>query len=317
MKPRIFIGSSTEGLNVADRVKRFFESEYDCYIWTDEIFQFNEGFLETLLKSASLFDFGFMVFSADDISRIKHKEYDTARDNVLFEYGLFLGRIGIDRAYILCEKGVKIPTDFSGITIASYEVDEGAPTESLEKSLSKLKKKVDEKVHLGHLGLLPSTVIAISYFENFIKLVTDYVINNVDNLLIGGNTYSTAKIRIVIPNNLDADMKRHATMYFRKTKFVSDNIPTNHRNYPIYISASSDIENSDTVIIADMPTILNGIDKAIDMYFRVGHIGKNREQQLTEVREMGNFVRVLKLLIQDDPYCKEIVEIVDECNNVL
>ena len=317
MKPRIFIGSSTEGLCVAKRVKEFFESEYDCYIWTDEVFQYNDGFLETLLKSASLFDFGFMVFSADDISRIKNKEYDTARDNVLFEYGLFLGRIGIDRAYILCEKGVKIPTDLSGITIASYDVDEGAPTESLEKSLSKLKKKVDEKVHLGHLGLLPSTVIAISYYENFIKLVTDYVINNVDNLLIGGNTYSTAKIRIVIPNNLDADMKRHATMYFRKTKFVSDNIPTNHRNYPIYISASSDIENKNTVIIADMPTILNGIDKAIDMYFRVGHIGKTKEQQLTEDREMGNFVRVLKLLIQDDPYCKEIVEIVDEENNVL
>lgn len=317
MKPRIFIGSSTEGLEVAQRVKNFFESEYDCYIWTDEIFQYNDGFLETLLKSASLFDFGFMVFSADDISRIKHKEYDTARDNVLFEYGLFLGRIGIDRAYILCEKGVKIPTDLSGITIAFYEVKNGKPTNSLENSLIKLKKKVDEKVHLGHLGLLPSTVIAISYFENFIKLATDYLINNEDNLMIGGKIYKTAKIRIVIPNNLDADMKRHATMYFKKTKFVSDNIPTKHRDYPIYVLATSDADDKNEVIIADMPTILNGIDRAIDMYFRVGHIGKTKEQQLTEEREMGNFVRVLKILIQDDPYCKEIVEIVDEDNNIL
>ena len=89
MKPRIFIGSSTEGLAVAQRIKTFFEPDYDCYIWNDGIFQFNEGFLETLLKSASLFDFGFMVFAADDISRIRNQEYNTARDNVLFEYGLF------------------------------------------------------------------------------------------------------------------------------------------------------------------------------------------------------------------------------------
>ncbi len=317
MKPRIFIGSSTEGLEVAQRIKNYFEPDYDCYVWNDGIFHFNEGFLETLLKSASLFDFGFMVFSADDISKIRDKEYDTARDNVLFEYGLFLGRVGLDRAYILLEDGVKIPTDLSGLTIASYKVEAGEPTDSLENALTSLKKKVDEKVQLGYLGLLPSTVIAISYFENFIKLVTDYVINNEGKLMIGGKTYRSAKIRIVIPSNLDADMKRHATMYFRRTKFVSDNIPTNHRDYPIYISASSDDENKDVVIIADMPTILNGIDKAIDMYFRVGHIGKTKEQQLTEDREMGNFVRVLKLLIQEDAYCKEIVEIVDENNNVL
>ena len=75
MKPRIFIGSSTEGLPVAQRIKKYFDSEYECYIWNEGIFQLNEGFLETLLKSTALFDFGFMVFTSDDISRIRKKEY--------------------------------------------------------------------------------------------------------------------------------------------------------------------------------------------------------------------------------------------------
>lgn len=48
MKPRIFIGSSTEGLAVAQRIKTFFEPDYDCYIWNDGIFQFNEGFFGNL-----------------------------------------------------------------------------------------------------------------------------------------------------------------------------------------------------------------------------------------------------------------------------
>lgn len=319
MKQRIFIGSSKEGLNVAKRVKDFFKKSYDCYIWTDDIFQYNEGFLETLIKSASLFDFGFMIFSSDDISQIRGKEFETTRDNVLFEYGLFLGRVGIDNAYVLCEEGVKIPSDLQGITLANYKTikveGKNEADGSLEETLKRLKKRIDEKAKLCHLGLLPSTVIAISYFENFIKLVTDYIFMNEGNIVINEKKYKTAKIRIVIPTDLDADMKRHATHYFRTTNFISSMIPTVHRSYPIYIASTE--ENEDTITIADMPTILNGIDKAIDLYFRIGHIGKTADQQLTEEREMRNFVRVLSILIEQDSFCKKVVEIVNENNESL
>ena len=319
MKPRIFIGSSTEGLTVAQRIKKYFEPDYDCYIWNDGIFKCNEGFLETLIKSASLFDFGFMVFSADDKSRIRKKEYKTTRDNILFEYGLFLGRVGIDRAYILEESGVKIPSDLTGITLLSYktkiELDKKIPDDDFEEDvLANLKKKIDEKVALGHLGLLPSTVIAISYFENFVKILTDEIMRLDDHIQIGDKLYKSAKIRIVIPKTLDADMKRQATLYFRKIHFESCPINTAHRSYPIYVESYLEDTIKDEIIIADMPTILNGIDKAIDMYFRIGHIGKTEEQQMTEDRELNNFTRVLKLLISQDAYCREIVEIVDENN---
>lgn len=316
MRPRIFIGSSTEGLTVAQRIKTFFEPEYDCYIWNDGIFQFNEGFLETLLKSASLFDFGFMVFAADDISKIRNQEYDTTRDNVLFEYGLFLGRVGIDRAYIIKEDKVKIPSDILGISLLTYSTHlvngTNVPSDNFETQLSTLKKKIDEKVALGHLGLLPSTVIAISYFENFIKLLADEIMRQGSNIKIGDKTYKSARIRIVIPRNLDADMKRQATMYFRKIHFESCPINTAHRSYPIYVESTHSIK--DEAIIADMPTILSGIDKAIDMYFKIGHIGKTHEQQLTEDRELNNFTRVLSLLISQDAYCREIVELVNDKN---
>lgn len=316
MKPRIFIGSSTEGLTVAQRIKTFFEPEYDCYIWNDGIFQFNEGFLETLLKSASLFDFGFMVFAADDISKIRNQEYETTRDNVLFEYGLFLGRVGIDRAYIIKEANVKIPSDILGISLLTYSthIVDGikVPDDDFETQLSNLKKKINEKVALGHLGLLPSTVIAISYFENFIKLLADEIIRQGNNIKIGNKIYKSAKIKIVIPRNLDADMKRQATMYFRKIHFESYPINTAHRSYPIYVESSQDDSIKDEVIIADMPTILSGIDKAIDMYFKIGHIGKTQEQQLTEDRELNNFTRVLSLLISQDAYCREIIQLVDD-----
>lgn len=145
MKPRIFIGSSREGLHVAERIKDFFKEDYDCFLWTDDIFKNNESFLETLVKSASLFDFGFMVFSADDKLIVRDTHFESARDNVLFEYGLFLGRVGLDRAFVIAQKEAKIPTDLLGITNTRYEIENDAngdkrATDSLEKDLTKLKK---------------------------------------------------------------------------------------------------------------------------------------------------------------------------------
>lgn len=316
MKPRIFIGSSTEGLPVANRIKDYFEPDYECKIWNDGIFQYNDNFLDTLMKSASLFDFAFMVFSADDLSKVRDSFFETPRDNVMFEYGLFLGRVGNQRAFVIKDKKVKILSDLLGITLADYETDDtGLATHSLEVTLEQLKKKIDDNVRLGQLGLLPSTVIAISYFENFIKLVADQIYPFPRDGVMDGKKYESAKLRIVIPKDLDADMKRRATVYYVKNGLSEKVINTSHRSYPIHVQANN--ENEDVLLIADMPTILNGIDKAIDMYFRVGHIGKSTEQELTEHREMSNFVHVLKLLVATDAYCKECVEIVNEDNEII
>ena len=315
MKPRIFIGSSTEGLYAANYIKQYFSASYECIIWNEDVFKYNKSFLETLLNSASLFDFGFLIFTKDDLSLVRDAAFETARDNVLFEYGLFLGRLGLDRAFVIAEKGVKIPSDFLGYTLTQMESEKSAVGKDIVKEaqfvpqLEKLKRQIDDYVRLGHLGLLPSTVIAISYFENFVKLVADWLNENAGAIPCGEKTYKTAKLRIVIPSNFDADLKKRATIYYRKLGLAETSFPSRGRNYPVHLA---EMANGDEVIIYDMPSILNGIDKAIDMYFRVGHIGKTEDHQLAEDREMGNFVRVLTLLIQEDAFCRDCVEIIYE-----
>lgn len=315
MKPRIFIGSSTEGLYAAEYIKQFFSPDYDCVIWNEDVFKFNKSFLETLLNSASLFDFGFLIFTKDDQSLVRDKAFETARDNILFEYGLFLGRLGLDRAFVIAEKGVKIPSDILGYTLTTMETEKDAAGKDIVKEpqfvpeLEKLKRQIDDYVRLGHLGLLPSTVIAISYFENFVKLVADWLNENNGSIPCGDKTYKTAKLRIVIPSNFDADLKKRAALYYRNLRLAETSFHSRGRSYPVHLA---EMASGDEVIIYDMPSILNGIDKAIDMYFRVGHIGKTEDQKLAEDREMSNFVRVLTLLIQEDAFCRDCVEIVDE-----
>ena len=315
MAPRIFIGSSVEGLYVAEYVKEFFSGDYDCVIWNEDVFKSNKSFLDTLLNSASLFDFGFLIFTKDDLSIIRDKLFDNARDNVYFEYGLFLGRLGLDRAFVIAEKGVKIPSDINGYTLTIFESEIGAGGRSeinekqLSQELGKLKSQIDESVRLGHLGLLPSTVIAISYFEGFVKLVAEWINENYGKIPCGDRTYKSAKLKIVIPSDLDADIKKRAMIYYRKHSLSEYSFHSREREHPIH---TSEIAQGDEVVIYDLPSILSGIDKAIDMYFRIGHIGKKEDQKLAEAREMGNFVRALQLLIQEDAFCRDCVEIIDE-----
>lgn len=312
-KARIFIGSSRESLDVAQRVKQYFTNDYDCFLWTDDVFKNNDSILETLMKSASLFDFGIMIFASDDLVTSRSKEFEQARDNVLFEYGLFLGRLGRDRAFIVVEDGIKIPSDLFGITHTIYQVREEVDgkkiaTESLENGLEKLKKQADENINLGHLGLLPSTITAISYFDNFVKLTASWIMSNAPQITIGECKYNIGHLYIKLPDNLDSDIKDSSSVFYKKNGLDETTIDTANRSYPVHVSSK---RNGDVLEIYDMPTILNGIDRAIDMYFRVGHIGKTSEQKLAEEHEMSNFKRVLQLLINENAFCRECVTILD------
>ena len=319
MKPRIFIGSSSEGLAVAQQVKAFFENDYETYLWTDDIFKFNENFLETLMKEANLFDFSLLVFTKDDYTKSRLVGFDSPRDNVIFEFGLFLGRLGRNNAFVVKDEDVKLPSDLLGITLATFKCKRkgklfGTKSSlildkpSLAANLVRLKRQMDEKLHLGVLGMLPSTVLAIGYFNNFIKPICEFLSSG-NSLTINDVEYNRFTFRIVLPNDLDSDIKRRANAFFTQKNFKPLEIPITSRPYPLYVAADVSTKK---LILSDMPTTLSSLDKAIEMYLQVGHIGKSNEQQLLEERELRTFGTVLEHLVNADAFCKSIVEIKTE-----
>ncbi|GGH36785.1 hypothetical protein GCM10007423_29320 [Dyadobacter endophyticus] len=311
LKPRVFIGSSSEGLDVAKYVKSYLGTDFDCYLWNDDIFKNNESVFETLLKSASLFDFGIMVATKDDFLNSRGTEFESARDNVVFEYGLFLGRVGPGRAFVIQEEGTKLPSDLYGITTPRFEkLPNLVHADKLNNELRKISKSMKEKISIGELGLLPSTALAIGYFDNFVALTCESLCTK-GELVVEGKTFKEFSFCIVIPDDLDSDIKKRSNLFCTKHKLRQVPIQAAGRSYPIWVS----YQDGDRVLkIYDMPTTLNGIDRAIEMYMRKGHIGKTEEQQLLEDRELRNFTRVLQLLIDNDSYCKHLVQIVNENN---
>jgi hypothetical protein len=309
LKPRIFIGSSGEGLDVAKYVKNYLGEDFDCFLWTDDIFKYNESVLETLLKEASLFDFGLLVATKDDFLQSRENKFDTPRDNVVFEYGLFLGRMGASRAFVIQEEGTKLPSDLFGITTPRFKKEVNiSQSESLNNELRKIRNTIFEKMSLGELSLLPSTALAIGYFNNLVAVTCEALCSK-GTIDVNGKIFNKFEFNIVMPQDLDADIKKRAALFFRKNNLHQIPLETNSRSYPVFVTYSDD----DTVLrIFDMPTTLNGIDKAIEMFMRKGHIGKSTQQKLLEERELRNFQRTLQLLIDNDAYCKHIVKIIGE-----
>lgn len=122
-KYRVFIGSSVEGLEVAHAIQLNFE--HTCYvdIWTQGVFEPSSSTLDDLIKALSKYDFAIFVFKPEDVSKIRKEEYATVRDNVIFEMGLFIGKLGKDRTFYITPRGEKfhLPTDLIGFNPASYD----------------------------------------------------------------------------------------------------------------------------------------------------------------------------------------------------
>ena len=68
---KLFIGSSSEEIKLAETVKSLLENDFDVTIWKDNVwdkavFKINQNFLSDLLKASLQFDFGILIGTNDD-----------------------------------------------------------------------------------------------------------------------------------------------------------------------------------------------------------------------------------------------------------
>jgi predicted nucleotide-binding protein len=120
--PSVFIGSSSEDLEIAHEVELHLENDAFATIWKNWGFGFGDSTLESLMNAVEQFDFAIMILNPNDLLESRGQEYTSPRDNVIFELGLFMGRLGRNRVFILHEQDndLKLPSDLLGITRATY-----------------------------------------------------------------------------------------------------------------------------------------------------------------------------------------------------
>jgi len=122
-EPVVFIGSSGEGLTIAEAIYRSFKRQpFVPNLWTNGVFECSRTTIESLIQATSQSDFAVLVLTADDVTRSRGATKPSPRDNVLFELGLFMGALRRERTYIVAPQGVsiKIPTDLLGVTYLPF-----------------------------------------------------------------------------------------------------------------------------------------------------------------------------------------------------
>ncbi|MEQ1321813.1 TIR domain-containing protein [Acinetobacter guillouiae] len=119
--------SSVESLPVAESILCNLEHvEVEVQLWSDSNrFDAGSNVLNVLEEHVKQSDFSLAIFSDDDDVISRGVSLKAPRDNVVLELGMFLGRLGKERAFYVLPKNVnvKVPTDFNGITPLKYSVN--------------------------------------------------------------------------------------------------------------------------------------------------------------------------------------------------
>lgn len=144
-RPRLFIGSSAEGKAIAEAVQIELDRECEVELWSQGVFGLSSGTLESLVLALQTFDFAVLIMTADDMVESRGDTRPVARDNILFELGLFMGGLGRERTYMVFDRTAppKIPSDLVGITAVTFEPHRsGNLVAALGAACSQIKGKV-------------------------------------------------------------------------------------------------------------------------------------------------------------------------------
>lgn len=122
-KPALFVGSSTEGLEFARAVRALLAPDAEVTLWNEGFFAVGDTFIESLVNALPKFDFATVVLTPDDLITARDVTLFSPRDNAVFELGLFMGRLGRSRTFVLRPAGnaLRLPSDLAGLTAAVYD----------------------------------------------------------------------------------------------------------------------------------------------------------------------------------------------------
>jgi hypothetical protein len=151
-RPKVFIGSSNEGRRVAEAVAAGLEGVAKPRLWTG-VFQVGGTTLRTLVEQAAQVDFAVVVATADDHVEERGVQRKAARDNILFEAGLFVGALGPERTLLLHPSDLKLPSDLLGFTTGRYDSEE-----DLDRPIGQIREAI---TRLGRRGF--ATIDLIVY----------------------------------------------------------------------------------------------------------------------------------------------------------
>jgi|JI10StandDraft_1071094.scaffolds.fasta_scaffold221797_2 hypothetical protein len=145
MKPKVFIGSSTEGKPYAEAVLRGLAAIAECQLWSQGVFEAGGTIQNSLLSAIAKSDFVVIVLTPDDSTIVRGESYLTPRDNLVFEAGLGFGLVHPTRTLLIParSKAMKQPSDLAGYNfVDAFEPNPSNTDTAIAGAVAQVRHKI-------------------------------------------------------------------------------------------------------------------------------------------------------------------------------
>jgi hypothetical protein len=323
----IFSSRSVAEAGVTNAIRKHLSTKnFTVTIWTEGFFPPSKIALYSFLKKLMCFDAAVVVLGADDV-RIDPddagKEQHVPRDNVIFELGACMARMGNERTFVLCpdEPRVILPSYFYGIAPIPYESTRtdsniqaavGAACETVAQAY-------DNVLRNSYFSDLPAAGLAYGYFWNFVKPTYDAFNSGSPSIDCEVALDNGFEIVVLMPENpltrdqvqklfcghireLPASQNAGATppkgrkIHFDKRKLIL----ADGRDISIYVKSAQSLALGDSFTVYDVPTTLmtsSEIIERIDLFWTGGG-GDPIFRKALGRKEGKSFSTVIERLIQ-------------------
>lgn len=163
-RPTIFLASAAESIPVVTAIQGGLQRFASVIPWQHS-FAASALTIPSIDGNLSKCDFGVFVVDPIDLTMSRDKELAIARDNVIFELGMFVGRLGLERSFIVKRRGdnLHLPSDLNGVNVVERDPDttNGLPA-SVATACAEL---TDAMIKLGYSaqGLAPVQNLVVAY----------------------------------------------------------------------------------------------------------------------------------------------------------
>jgi len=143
----IFMGSSSEAKDYMEEIgAKIEELEAKPLLWNATgkgIFIPGTNTIDSLIAISKRVQAAVFIFNADDKiwnDKSALESSDTVRDNVLFEYGLFMGALSKENVCFVCKGKPKLASDLKGITYIDGDLGDIQVKLKLKDWINEMKK---------------------------------------------------------------------------------------------------------------------------------------------------------------------------------
>lgn len=304
-RPIVFLGCSSEGLEDARSIEYLLKDAAQIVMWNhgQDIFSLSLGTLEALMDSLDQFDFAILVLTPDDLILSRNVANRAPRYNVIFELGLFMGRLGRKRTFIVCNEDVQkgLPSDLLGITVATYKAGPSASRLSdlspasflIRESIRTLGFKIAYKnLHgkMQRISIHSSTTDEIQKSKEkteALKLFYKSLITEIERTPFGINTCGPEPLRDVLIDYYCSKLRTHSKAqmdeinsrvrwYWRKGASIGINFePALFENYEANNTSERrimELTHSDIIIaLAGRTGTRSNIEQIIEFHIQKKH----------------------------------------------